>query len=375
MPILSLSIFAGYEKQIVIPQVVLQDSWVVHPLYLEHTLNVRSTVHKRIPSLKLNTVYRITYEVYNYVNCSVYLKVGTKEGQVQTGNAIVTEEFLIENDSDRTLTFVSDGLLRIRGIAYEEKVFNTVTRPFSDKTRFQNKSWTLSYSFYSNSWVSYHSYLPLYYIHNQSHLYSFEGNRDIWKHNIDGLFQNYYGEKYPYIVEFVNVDDSLQTRITEGLSLITKARKWNPTEQEYQDERFITFNKLTAYNDRSSTGELDVVVKDTMPNPADWLFHQIKNTPGQILITRKERDWNLNEIRNYVIDPALPLFSTSWAKLQDAYFIDKIVNQGNIDHTMEWSDTEMLRDKFIIIRLKFDTFDNVNLIFNFSLGTEQISNR
>ena len=247
--------------------------------------------------------------------------------------------------------------------------------PFTDKTKFVNKSWTLSYSFASQSWISYHSYLPLYYIHNQESLYSFIGDSNIWKHNIEGIFNSFYNVQTPYIIEYVKVGPGLNSMITEDLTLITKARRWNITDKTYQDERFITFNKLIAYNDRASTGELNVVVKDTMSNPGDWLFHQLRNTPGQILITRRERDWNLNEIRNYVVDPGLPIFSNAWAKIQDNYYIDKVVNQTNIDHLTQWSNTEMLRDKFIIIRLKFDNFDNVNLIFNFSLETEQISNR
>lgn len=375
MPILTVEIFPGYVKTIVIPQTAVQDSWdTSNSGYLSHVLNVNSTLHKRLPELKLNTVYRISYEVFDYVNCSVHLKVGTKEGQVQSSNGVVTQDFTIENDGDRTLTFVSDGILKIRNISYSEKVFVIENIPFTNKDLFEDKSWTISYSFYQNGiWIGYHSYMPLYYIHNQNHLYSFVGNRDIWKHNIEGLYQSYYGTQHAFIVEYVRTKD-LQTRITEDMTFITKARKWNATIEDYEDQRYTTFNKMVAYNDRSSTGETELVVADNESDMTDWLFTQISNSPGAVLITRKERNWNLNEIRNYVVDPALPLFSTSWEQLKDTYYMDKVVNQDNIDFTMLWSDTEMLRDKFIVVRLIFDTFDDVNLIFNFGMETEQISN-
>jgi hypothetical protein len=57
------------------------------------------------------------------------------------------------------------------------------------------------------------------------------------------------------------------------------------------------------------------------------------------------------------------------------YFIDKVENQANINYAKAWDELEMLRDKFLVIRLKFDNFDDVNLILNYSIETEQTSNR
>jgi hypothetical protein len=351
------------------------NNWNVTPTYLEHLITARTVVYKNITALKIKTVYRITYEVYNYLSGSVYLKVGTQEGVSRFGNGIYTETFMIDVEGDKVLSFISNGSLRVRNIQYEEKVFTTLNRPFTDVTRFENKSWTISYSFYSNSWISWHSYLPLYYIHNQNSLYSFMlGSRAIWKHNIEGIFHKFYGINYPFIVEYVP-QPSLETKTWEDLTLITKARRWNTTEKEYQDERFITFNKMIAYTDRGSTGEISLVVKDTQANPQNWLFQQLVNTFGTALITRKERNWNINDIRDYIDDPNKPLFSASWAKLQGAYFTDKVVNTSNINANKPWDQIEMLRDKFIVIRLRFDNFEDVNLIFNYALDTESTSNR
>lgn len=377
MALLTLNVYAGYEKQIVIPSSAMQDSWDSFPGYLEHKLNVKSSIHKKVSSLKLNTLYRITYEVYDYINCTVQLKVGSQEGAVRSGPGIYTESFMINSEADKTLSFVSDGLLKIRGLAFEEKVFITESIPFTDKTMFQNKSWTLSYSFYSNSWISWHSYMPLYYIHNQSNLYSFVGIEDthVWKHNAEGIYQTYYGQRYPFIVEFVACSNPLQTQLWDDLTILTKARTYDPTTKQFIDDRFITFNKMIAYNDRQSTGEVLVVVKDTQPNPENWYSQQVVNTPGTILITRKEKDWNLNELRDNVADPTKALFSSAWVDIGNGYYMDKVPNPANIDFEKDWNDMESLRDKYLAVRLKFDNFDNVNLIFNFSLESEQISSR
>src|SRR5690606_8319773 len=137
----------------------------------------------------------------------------------------------------------------------------------------------------------------LYYIYNQNDFYSFIGDRNIWKHNVEGIFHKFYGINFPFIVEYVP-QPSLETKTWEDTTIITKARRWNITEKEYQDERFITFNKMIAYTDRGSTGEVSLVVKDTQANPQNWLFQQLVNTFGTALITRKERNWNINDIRD-----------------------------------------------------------------------------
>lgn len=352
----------------------LSSGWSLVSGKLSHSLNVRTITYKNIAALKLNTVYRFTYTVSEYTSGYVYIKVGDKEGIKRTANGTYTETFLIPANGDGTISFIANNVLKVNNISYEEKQFITTNIPFTDVTAFENKSWTVSYSFHSTSWISWHNYLPFYYIHNQSSLYSFYGDRNIWKHNIEGIFTKYYGINYGFVVEYVS-PASLQTQIYEDITFRTKARRWNVTEKEYQDERFITFNKMIAYNDNQCTGEVSLVVKDTQASPQNWLFQQLVNEFGKILITKKEDNWNLNDIRDYIDDPSKPLFSTTWAKLQGVYFTDKVVNTANINSTKPWNEIQMLRDKFIVIRLKFDNFEDVNLVFNYALDTESISNR
>ncbi len=43
---------------------------------------------------------------------------------------------------------------------------------FTDKEAFINNSWTLSYSLDTNNWVSFHSYIPDYYLNTNKTMYS-----------------------------------------------------------------------------------------------------------------------------------------------------------------------------------------------------------
>lgn len=259
----------------------------------------------------------------------------------------------------------------------EYTIYTSLIENFEDYPQyFENKSWTISYSFHTNTWVSYHSYLPNYYIHNQSNFYSFRaGSRNIWKHNTEGNYQTFYGTYYPHIIEYVSVSNPIQTRIFDDITFITEARKYDATLKQYADVEEVTHNKIILYNSKQSSGEQTMVVKDTEAIISDYLLHQTVNNPGEILIDRNERNWSINQLRDYVIDYAKPLFSQRWTDIQNDYFIDKVPNLSIIDFNKPWEQLQSFRDKFLVIRLKFDNFADVNLITQYSIETENKSER
>ena len=238
---------------------------------------------------------------------------------------------------------------------------------------FENKSFTISYSFHTNTWASFHSYIPNYYIHNQSNFYSFiVDSNNIWKHNVEDNFQTYYGEFYPHIIDYISNSNPLNTRIWEDITFLTSAKKWDSDNKNFVDERFITHNKITLSNSRQCSGELDMVVKQ---GGDDYLFEQISNNPGEILIDRNERNWSINQLRDYVIDYTIPFFSRDWGLIRSEYPIDKVVNSLVIDFNKDWNQLESFRDKFLNIRLKFDNFADTSLTTQFSVESENISER
>ena len=374
MPLFSKSVYAGYTLEIPMPPGTLTNTWTVGVNNLAHTINAKTEIGKYIATLKLNTNYKIRYEVYDYVNCTVQLKVGDQLGTVRSSAGIYEETFTIHSDLERRLVFISDGILKIRNIEYEEKVFVTNELLFEGGDNFENKSWTLSYSFNTNKWISWHSYLPTYYIHSQNNLYSFVAKvYNIWKHHLEGKFQTFYGTYFPHIVEYVK-SSGLEDTIIEHLQLQTKARKWDAASRQYIDERYVTFNKIILSNNRQCTGELTMIVKNTQGNNL-WLNNQVVETQGSILIARNEGNWDINDLRDYVIDDTKPLFSSAWSVIRNNYFIDKLIQPNIIDFNKNWYELENFRDKFVVIRLKFSTFDDVNLILNFSIDTSQNSER
>ena len=240
-----------------------------------------------------------------------------------------------------------------------------------------DNSWTISYSLKHRKWTSWHSYLPNAYVEKPNSFYSWlNGVNGLWKHNKLGSHQNFYGTRYPYIVEYVNSSNPLTTRIFDFIRYWTEARKYFAVNESYVDQRYVTFNKAWFYNSRQFTGELNLQVKDTGEVPENYLKQQVINTNNNVIvIDRNEKDWSINDIRDIVVDYEVPMFNSTIVGRQSTYPIDKVINEAAIDVEKDWTQAEALRDKYLVVRLIFDTFDDVKLTFNFSIENEILSVR
>lgn len=66
---------------------------------------------------------------------------------------------------------------------------------FNNKKIWKNVGWTLSYSPLYKAWISFHSFIPNYYIGDVDSFYSGIQNQKIYKHWDKFSFQTYYEEK------------------------------------------------------------------------------------------------------------------------------------------------------------------------------------
>jgi hypothetical protein len=240
-----------------------------------------------------------------------------------------------------------------------------------------DNSWTMSYSLKDKGWIGWHSYRPNFYMYASDRFYSWiNGVDNIYRHNVKGKYQTYYGQYYPHIIEFVSLSSPLTTRIWDYLRFQTEARQYSATHETYVDKRLITHNKLLVYNTRQCSGVLNLIVKDSQASPEEYLNQQVVSNPnGSILIDRNERDWSVNDFRDIRTDYDLPMFNKSLAYRQPQYYIDKVVNLDSVSFDKHWSELESFRDKFLVVRFIFDNFDDIQIITNYSIEYEQPSPR
>lgn len=252
--------------------------------------------------------------------------------------------------------------------------------PIPDPVEYDN-SWTMSYALQTaqrpSGWVSWHSYLPNFYINIPEKFYSWiHGSNGIWKHNVKGSYQTFYNNYNPHILEYVSVSNPLVTRVWNHLRLLTEAKVFDEETQEFYEERFITFNKAVLYNSRQCSGLMELMPKDIQSNQANYIGNQVINTNNnQVIIDRNEEDWTINDFRDIRINYKKPIWNSNISSVQNEYYIDKVLNTSTMDINKDWTQLESFRDKYLVIRLIFDNFANTKLLTNYSVENEQQSFR
>ncbi len=240
-----------------------------------------------------------------------------------------------------------------------------------------NAGWTMSFGLKRQEWKSWHPYIPSFYFHVQEKFYSWlQGSRYLWKHNRQGHYRTFYGVTYPFIVEYVDNPSPITTKVWDYLMFQTEAKEFDPVTQEYRDIRDVTFNKVLFYNTEQISGILNIVPKQNLAQ--NYLLQQTQNATsiGNITADRNERDWTLNDMRDIRMSTAVPMFIKDVAQLQSNYYIDKIVNPTAISYSKSWNELESFRDKFLVVRLIFDTFDtSKRLTFYYSYLQKEMSER
>lgn len=243
----------------------------------------------------------------------------------------------------------------------------------------QNHSWTISYSLKDNTFTSWHSYLPSFYFYVNNEFFSWNQSipGNVYKHNVKGSYQSFYGTDYPHIIEYVSNSDVLVNKIFENISLHTEAKVYDSVNEYFVNNRDRTFNKAILYNSRQCSGELTLFNKDTgLNNPEDYFQNQIRNFSNlSIPIDNNEGIWTFNGFRDIVTNLSEPLFVKNINILQPSYYIDKVLNNDILDENKDWTQQESFRDKYLVVRLIFDNFTNTRLITNYSIESENKSYR
>ena len=250
---------------------------------------------------------------------------------------------------------------------------------------FECNSWTISYSLAPESWTSFHSYMPTYYIGMRHYFYTtIPQDVSLYRHELNSVRRNYqtfYGCTHPFIVDFVNNDGPLNVNLYDSIRYYTNVSYYDSVTGEYVDDRYTTFERAWLYNSYQTTGELTLKVKDE--DVESMMSMAVDQVEQQSLLKRKDRIWFLNHFRDIAKDrtqSSVPsLFTNSWADLQTTPYIDKVINPLAINNAKAWYTTQPLKDRYLQVRLFFDNLAGIpgryKITTNFILGSAQQSFR
>lgn len=219
---------------------------------------------------------------------------------------------------------------------------------YEDPALFENRSFTVSYDPILKNWISYHSYLPVYYIPSTKDYFKLE-NSIIYKPNPEK-----YDEDMPFILEVVFNEDPKFTKVFDSFSWEVESESSNSFNNDFFDE-------LLIYNESQISGIIPVEITGNNKN-----------------VTKKEKNWNFNKFLDESVSSASKkLFNTDWDSLKNSYFIDKVINPNSIDNNKPWYLKGRFRDKFVVIRFKYSNknLENNKIICNFVTSNYRVSHR
>lgn len=241
----------------------------------------------------------------------------------------------------------------------------------TDPLYFCNKSLTISFSFLSNSWISWHSYFPNYYIEHENYFQSGynDNNSDVWDHNNTfSLFGSFRGHNYGYLLETPYIYKALD-QILQSIQDNSTAIRYTSYDQYNELNETVYFNKCTVYNNQQNTGECILVPKDLNNRYQNSLYpiYNVANT--EILVAKVNHFFNINTFWDKVKDTN----SAIWIDSCTPQLGRKDLVQSNIDYGVRSFRKYQINAKECKVRLKLDNRFDIKLISKFSTSQTQDS--
>lgn len=226
---------------------------------------------------------------------------------------------------------------------------------------FENKSFTLSYSFLTNHWISFHSYLPQYAFGSHTNFYT--SSNSIYRHD-SREYTVFNDIKYPHIIDIIAINNPLTALQTASVIYTSNTSYYDDTTKTYTKVP-ETFTSYIAYNTNQSSGKVDLILKNT-PFQTDY-----SNVEALVNITDKQ--YRINDFRSKTINEGSPIWDSSWNGISTNYFIDKVPYESNIDLSASLFESKRFRDHYLGLRLFFESPLNAKITTD--LISTNIANR
>lgn len=225
---------------------------------------------------------------------------------------------------------------------------------FSSVTVFENKSWTISYSFTTGNFVSWHSYRPSAAFQDSNNYYTFSGNDaaigNIWRHNSIGNFQKFYNTKFFFIVEFMTSDfstDNMSALHYNGYSL-----QWDATNKQWKNVD-STFQYGHIYNFDQSSSVFPMTLLNQETNP----YGNVTFNNNQKYVIKTDNNYKVSGI--YDLATASPVVTSDWTFLRNFNgYIDQLVYANNHNTSKSAYQAGNIKDKFVYCRLFYQPVED-----------------
>lgn len=282
-----------------------------------------------------------------------------------------------DNKHSRLLLTKRDYIPLLTDIKYDSELdqytYNNNVISLDDETYFCNVSWTLSYSFLTQSWISFHSYIPNYYIaasgtYDTGINYSINNQLpSIWRHNTGVKFQSVYGKIEDYVLEYPMYYFPNQ-EIVGSITDATQVLQYANSDVYAEPNTDMWFNRAVIYNNAQCTGYLELIPKPIGDMSAYFRYPLITTSNKTILYSRKDGSYSFNTFWDIVKTPGLPFYRRPC----NIPSLDKVFD-ANLDYTKNGGQSSRIRNRECRIRLIHNLTDAYKFRSDFIITESQKS--
>lgn len=211
-----------------------------------------------------------------------------------------------------------------------------------DRRYFSNRSFTISYNFYTKSWTSFHSFLPEFYIEQIDSFISGTQNLGLWTHNVTNKsYQTFYGRVFPFIVEVISKGSLVNNLVKDVSFFLDVFRYMNESDAITQTN--VSFDEAVVYNKEQNSGllELNLKTRDLRKN---FLTPILLANKKQIGLEIKDGKHSFNQFSN-ILREGLNAFS------YDAANVMKHLNIPALRYLDKTPGVEYLKSSQFTVRL------------------------
>lgn len=236
----------------------------------------------------------------------------------------------------------------------------------TDPEYFEDCSFTIAYSPLTQSWISYYSFKPNYYVAYNNYFqtginYAVDASEiGLWSHlPFLSSYQVFYGKLYPFIVE-----STTPSKMTD--SVLHSVEYWMDVRKYYNkynqaDVVGHGFNKAFIYNSQQNSGQMNLVHQKN--NDLSQSINYPKHNADSVDILQSEINgrWSFNYFHNLIRNEnnGLPIWR------YDCNQIEKDLNSNLLDYQNAYRDR--LRGDYFVVRLQQDIESRFKMIFRFSV--------
>ena len=224
---------------------------------------------------------------------------------------------------------------------------------FTNTTYFEDCSWTVSFSFISKFWISFHSWFPTLSLSARRNVVTNKTNT-LWTHNNrTNKFSNFYGIDYPYEIEYQSNTTPSNTTL-KNIEYRFEGFYYQPNGKDRMPSLCYNWDKLIISNEEQISGVLNMFPKSS--NPYTNLTYPIIGPNSiSILYSCKEAIIRANDFYDILNNRQAPtnIWISSWNG------VDKTINPLAVNYNKPTLQTKKFRGYNNTIFLQKLVADNI----------------